>query len=67
MWVAKQAGIQMTKEFFEIESFKLTPQYRFRKGLKLFGNEGYQAAKNKLEANLLGRGCIDILSWKDLT
>ena len=35
--------------------------------LKLFGDKGYQAARGKLEANLLGRNCIDILSWKDLT
>ena len=56
----------MMKEYFEIEASKSTPQYGFRKGLKFFSDEGYQAAKNKLEVNLLGRGCIDILSWKDL-
>ena len=67
MVVAEQAGIRMMKEYFEIEASKSTPQYGFRKGLKLFGDEGYQAAKDKLEANLLGRGCIDMLSWKDLT
>ena len=33
--------------------------------MKIFGDEEYQAAKNELEANLLGRGCIDMLSWKD--
>ena len=66
MVVAEQAGIQMMKEYFEIEASKSTPHYRFRKGLKLFGDEGYQAAKVKLEANLLGRGCIDMLPWKDL-
>ena len=57
----------MMKEYFEIEASKSTPQYGFRKGLKLFGGKGYQAAKDKLETNLLGRGCIDMLSWKDLT
>ena len=57
----------MTKEFFEIEASKSTPQYGFRKGLKLFRNGGYQPAKNKLETNLLGRGCIDMLPRKDLT
>ena len=57
----------MTKEYFENEAFKSTPEYGYRKGLKLFGDGGYQAAKNKLKANLLGRGCIDMLSWKDLT
>ena len=55
------------REYFEIEASKSTPQYGFRKGLKLFGDERYQAAKNELEVNLLGRGCIDMLSWRDLT
>ena len=67
MVVAKQAGVQMMKEYFKIEASKSTPQYGFKKGLKLFGDEGHQAAKGKLETNLLGRGCIDMLSWKDLT
>ena len=57
----------MMKDYFEIEASKSTPQYGFRKGLKLFGDEGYQAAKNKLRVNSLGRGCIDMISWKDLT
>ena len=51
----------MMKEYFKIEASKSTPQYGFRKGLKLFGDKGYQAAKDKLEANLLGRDCIDML------
>ena len=49
-------------EYFEIEASKSRPQYGFRKELKLYGDEGYQAAKNKLEPNLLGRRCIDMLS-----
>ena len=57
----------MMKEYFEIEASKSMPQYGFRKGLNLFGNKRYQAAKNKLKVNLLGRGCIDMLSWKDIT
>ena len=67
MGIVKKAGIQMMKEYFEIEPSKSTKQYGFRKGLKLFGDERYQAAKEELKANLLRRGCIDILSWKDLT
>ena len=67
MMVAEQAGVRMMKEYFEIEASKATSQYGFRKGLTLFGDEGYQAAKNELKANLLGRGCIDMLSWKNLT
>lgn len=62
MSVAEKAGIQMTKEYIEIEASKLTPQYGFSKGLKMFGDEGYQAAKEELKANHLGRGYIDILS-----
>ena len=62
MVVTKQAGVQIMKEYFEIEAFKSTPQYGFRKGLELFGDKRYQAAKNKLKANLLGKGCIDMLS-----
>ena len=60
--VAKQVGVRMMEEYFEIEASKSTPQYGFRKGLKLFGDKGYQAAKDKLKNNLLERGCIDMLS-----
>ena len=52
MVVAEQAGVQMMKKYFKIEALKSAPQYGFRKGLK---------------QNLLGRGCIDMLSWNDLT
>ena len=57
----------MIGEYFEIEASESTPYYGFRKGLKLFSDEGYQAAKNKLEVNLLRRGCIDMPSWEDIT
>ena len=67
MMVTEHVGVRMMKEYFEIEASKETPQKGFRKGLKLFGDEGYQATKEKLKVNLFGRGCIDIDSWKDLT
>ena len=41
MLVAEQAGVRMMKEYFEIEASKSSPQYGFRKGLKLFGDKGY--------------------------
>ena len=66
MVVAEQAGVRTMKGYFETETSKSTQQYGFRKGLKLFGNEGYQAAKDELETNLLGRGCIDMLPRKNL-
>ena len=61
MVAVKQDGVQMMNEYFEIEASKSTPQYGFRKGLKLFGGKRYQAAKDKIETNLLGRGCINML------
>ena len=64
--VAEQAGVCMMKEYFKIEVSKSTPLYGFRKGLKFFGDEGCQVAKNELKVNLLGRGCNDMLSWKDI-
>ena len=66
MVIAEEVGARMMKEYFKIEASKATPQYGFRKGLKLFSNKDYQAAKNELMVNLLGRGCIDMLSWNDL-
>ena len=67
MNVAEEVDIRMIKEYFEIDASKTTSQYRFRKGLKLFGDRGYQATKNELEKNLLGRGCIDMLSTHNAT
>ena len=58
MMVAEEVGVRASKA---------TPQYGFRKGLELFGDKGHQATKDELKVNLLGRGCIDMLSWKDLT
>ena len=41
MMIAEQVGVRMIEEYFKIEASKSTPQYRFRKGLELFGDEGY--------------------------
>ena len=62
MVVVKEVGVKMIKEYFEIETSKTSPQYGFRKGLKLFSNKGYETVNNELEKNLLVRGCIDMLS-----
>ena len=67
MMVAKQVGVRMMKEYFEIEASTATLQYGFKKGLKLFGDKGYQATKKELKVNLLGRGCIEMLSSDNLT
>ena len=44
MVITEQARVRMMKENFEIEASQANPQYGFRKGLKLFGDKGYQAA-----------------------
>ena len=56
MVVAEQAEVQMMKEYFEIEASKSTPQYGFKKGLELFGDERYQDTKNKIKAGGGGGG-----------
>ena len=53
MIVAEQAGVRMMKEYFEIEASESTPQYGFRKGLKLSGDEGYQAARTNSRSTYL--------------
>ena len=35
--------------------------------MNLFGNKGYPATKDELEKNLLGRGCINMLSTYNVT
>ena len=67
MMVAEHVGVIMMKEYFEIEASKATPQYGFRKGLELVGDKSHQATRDALNANLLGRGCINMLSSKNLT
>ena len=66
MMEVEQVGVRMMKEYFKIEASTSTPQYGFRKGLKLFGDEGQQAAGNELKVKLLGRRGIEMLSWKYL-
>ena len=66
MMVAEHTGVRMMKEYFEIEASKVTPQYGFRKGLKLFGDKGYQITNDELKVSLFGRRCIDMLSSRKL-
>ena len=40
MMVAEDVGVRMIKEYIEIEASNVTPQYRSRRGLKLFGDKG---------------------------
>ena len=60
--IAMEISVRMVKKCFEIEVSKATPQYLFRKGLKLFVDKSYQTSKDKLKKNILGREYIDMLS-----
>ena len=65
MMVAEQAGIKMMQEYFELEASKSTPMYGLRKGLQIFGDSGYESTVKELRDNLIGRGCIDVLTEKE--
>ena len=65
MMMAEQAGVRMMQEYFELEASKSTPMYGLRKGLQIFGDSGYQATVKELRDNLIGRGCIDVLTKKE--
>lgn len=45
---------------------KITPQYDFRRGTKLFRIKGWEATKKKLDKNLLGMNAVKIILHKDL-
>jgi hypothetical protein len=57
----------MMQEYFELEALKSTPMYGYRKGLKIFRDLGYQSTVKELRDNLIGRGCIDVLTEKETT
>ena len=47
-------------EFGQIDASLATPQYGFSKGLKIFGNAGYQATVSELKDNLTNRGVVQM-------
>jgi hypothetical protein len=47
--------------YSNIEASKSTPQYNFNRGLKEFGELGYEATVKELDDNLLGMGAVDML------
>jgi hypothetical protein len=48
--------------YSNIEASKSTPQYGFNRGLKEFGNLGYEATVKELDDNLLGMGAVKMLN-----
>jgi hypothetical protein len=47
--------------YSNIEASKSTPQYGFNRGLKEFGELGYEASAKELDDNLLGMGAVKML------
>ena len=45
---------------------KATPQFGFRKGMKLFGIEGWEATKKEIDENLLGIDAVKMILYKGL-
>jgi len=55
------------EEYFQLEASKSTPQYGFKKGLRLFEQEGKEATVKELKDNLIGRGCLEMLDPHEVT
>ena len=53
--------------YSNIEASKSTPQYGFNRGLKEFGELGYEATVKELDDNLLGMGAVKMVNPKDVT
>ena len=66
-FMEQQEGANMMQTYFKIEASLSAPQYRFGRGLQLFGDERYQAALKELNENLVGSGCIEVLPEADVT
>jgi hypothetical protein len=52
--------------YSNIEASKSTPQYGFNRGLKEFGELGYEATVKELDDNLLGMGAVRMLKPSEL-
>jgi hypothetical protein len=52
--------------YSNIEASKSTPQYGFNRGLKEFGELGYEATVKELDDNLLGMGAVKMLKLAEI-
>ena len=63
----EEMATTMMADYFLLEASKATPQYGFKKGLQLFGEEGYMAIQHELQQNLIGRKCVNMLEPTAIT
>jgi hypothetical protein len=52
--------------YSNIEASKSTPQYGFNRGLKEFGELGYEATVKELDDNLIGMGVVKMLEHSEM-
>jgi hypothetical protein len=52
--------------YSNVEASKSTPQYGFNRGLKEFGDLGYEATVKELDDNLLGMGAVKMLKPSEI-
>ena len=67
MMDAEKIAAAMIAQCNEMTASLATPQYGFKKGLQIFGNNGYNAAVKELRDNLIGRGCVKMLKKHEVT
>jgi hypothetical protein len=64
-WVIAQSSyehiLSTISLYNNIEASKSPPQYGFNRGLKEFGQPGYEATVKELDENLLGMGAVRML------
>ena len=67
MMDAKGSAAKLLKDYSQMSASLVTPQYNFMKGMKIFGDTGYDATVKDLEEKLIGRNCITMLDKDDVT
>ena len=67
MMDAEKAAAKMIVECNQMTESLATPQYGFKKGLQIFGNEGYNTTVKKLKDNLIGRVCVKMLKKHEVS
>ena len=55
---AAEMILSMITDYRHLSASSSMPQYGFKKGLKIFEEDGYKATVSELQDNLIGRGCV---------
>jgi hypothetical protein len=70
-WMLTQSSyeymLNTISSYNNVEVSKWTPQYGFNRGLKEFGQLGYEATVKELDDNLLGMGAVQMLKPSEIS